>query len=155
MPVCGVCWVQERASDSLNLELQAVVSFPMWVLETELGSRAGAASTQSHPISSVQPWCFYLFDILWFCDFLFINISQPSMFALNSFPFPRVLLGCLKMFMALSLAVAFCSLRLLFSSVFHGSALSSARDQEISRPSVWKRSSYVMPCHSQEVLNRK
>lgn len=50
--------------------------------------------------------------------FLFINISQPSMFALNSFPFPCVLLGCLKMFMALSLDVALCSLCLVFSGVF-------------------------------------
>lgn len=118
MPVCGVRWDQERASDSLNLELQTVVSFPVWVLGTELGSRAGAASTLSHPISSVQLWCFYLFNICGSVIFLFINISQPSMFALNSFPFPRVLLGCLKMFMALSLDVALCSLCLVFSSVF-------------------------------------
>lgn len=46
------------------------------------------------------------------------------MFALNSFPFPRVLLGCLKMFMALSLDVAFCSLCLSFSGVFSMEELS-------------------------------
>lgn len=123
MPVYDVCWVQERPPDSPNLELQAVVSFPVWVLGTEFGSRAGAASTPHHPVSSVQLRCFSLFDILWFCDFPFINISQPSMFALNSFPFSRVLLGCLKVFMALSPAVAFCSLYLFFRSVFREKCL--------------------------------
>ena len=37
--MCGIaCGIQKRVSDSLKLELQAVVNHPMWVLGLELGS---------------------------------------------------------------------------------------------------------------------
>jgi hypothetical protein len=41
--VCSCLW-RQRASDPLELELQAVVSCLMWVLETEPGSSARAVS---------------------------------------------------------------------------------------------------------------
>jgi hypothetical protein len=39
---------QKRTPDALQLELQMVVRLPMWVLGTELGSFARAASVLNH-----------------------------------------------------------------------------------------------------------
>lgn len=36
-------WKPEKASDSLELELQKVMNHPVWVLETKLGASGGAA----------------------------------------------------------------------------------------------------------------
>lgn len=44
----GIRGVQEKATDTLELELQAVVSCLMWVLGTEPGSFGRAANTLSH-----------------------------------------------------------------------------------------------------------
>lgn len=50
MYVCAlvICRNQERVSDPPELELQALVGCPIWVLGTELGSSTKAASTLNH-----------------------------------------------------------------------------------------------------------
>lgn len=64
--VSGVSCRGQRASDTLELELQVLVSCPIRVLGTKLRSPAGAVSTLNHE-SSLQPQSLgfsQLFDIL-------------------------------------------------------------------------------------------
>lgn len=44
----GTCRHQETVSDVLEMELQAAVNCPTWVLETKVGSSGRKASALSH-----------------------------------------------------------------------------------------------------------
>lgn len=49
------CGGQQRALDPLEQESQVVLSYPPWVLETELGSLGIAASALNHQVISLAP----------------------------------------------------------------------------------------------------
>lgn len=60
--VCmGSCGGQQTSLDSLELELQVVVSCHMWALGTELGSSGSAASTINFWATSSSPRILWLF----------------------------------------------------------------------------------------------
>lgn len=55
---CSSCPVQERVSDSLGLEAQVIISHPVWVLGTKLGT---SPRTAHLPISQTTFLALYSF----------------------------------------------------------------------------------------------
>lgn len=46
--VCKYPWEPEKMLDLLELELQAIEGYPMWVLETESGSLGSIVNSLNH-----------------------------------------------------------------------------------------------------------
>lgn len=69
--ITGACRVQKRESDPLKLELEVVVSLPMWVPEHKHGISAKAKRTVHHWACSPILWMSTPFD-------LWILLSRPD-----------------------------------------------------------------------------
>lgn len=67
-----------RAPESLELEFQGIVSHPVWMLETELGSSGKAASALKHQAIPLVPVRGFLHQLVIVFQIMLTSITSPG-----------------------------------------------------------------------------